>query len=422
MREDRDSTGDARSAPPSNLTVGEADALRDDPAVPKERLQGRNNTSLARRAAPAPPGPAAPDERRCSILIRRLRCRGRHAFLASARQPRLRPQRRAVGRLSALREDGLRARRTHRSTTRASAAWCMRSSCSRPTRRNGRRRMIADRSVAGASEAFWNKVEAFEKRSDAQLAKEFIIALPLELTAEQNIALMRAFRRRAHPAGGHGCGLGLSRRSRQSACPSDDDAAAADRGRVWSQEGGGSGRGWRSRCATTPARSSMSSGPVTRLHSWRFAMAGSICRTSIWRSPGSTSASMAAPTPSVASTSCRPSISASAPRRSSERRSGRGGRPDLDRLRAVRRAAAGVGRADRCSSVRRSCSTSSRARRASSTSATSPRSCIAMSTMPARSQCSWRASCKARTPSGSSASGSTLRPARERRIATPRAN
>ncbi|BAP81949.1 Ti-type conjugative transfer relaxase TraA [Bradyrhizobium diazoefficiens] len=55
------------------------------------------------------------------------------------------------------------------------------------------RTIIADRSVAGASEAFWNKVEAFEKRADAQFAKEFIIALPVELTTEQNIALMRQF-------------------------------------------------------------------------------------------------------------------------------------------------------------------------------------------------------------------------------------
>ena len=55
------------------------------------------------------------------------------------------------------------------------------------------RALIADRSVAGASEAFWNRVEAFEKRSDAQLAKEFIIALPVELSTEQNIALVRAF-------------------------------------------------------------------------------------------------------------------------------------------------------------------------------------------------------------------------------------
>lgn len=55
------------------------------------------------------------------------------------------------------------------------------------------RTMIADRSVAGAAEAFWNRVENFEKRADAQLAKEFILALPVELTTAQNIVLMRAF-------------------------------------------------------------------------------------------------------------------------------------------------------------------------------------------------------------------------------------
>ncbi|MDP9632477.1 UNVERIFIED_ORG: Ti-type conjugative transfer relaxase TraA [Ensifer adhaerens] len=53
--------------------------------------------------------------------------------------------------------------------------------------------MVADRSVSGASEAFWNRVEAFEKRADAQLAKDVTIALPIELTAEQNIALVREF-------------------------------------------------------------------------------------------------------------------------------------------------------------------------------------------------------------------------------------
>ncbi|MBS7707884.1 Ti-type conjugative transfer relaxase TraA [Chelatococcus asaccharovorans] len=53
--------------------------------------------------------------------------------------------------------------------------------------------MIADRSVAGAAEAFWNAVEAFEKRSDAQLAKEFIIALPVELDVDRNIALVKEF-------------------------------------------------------------------------------------------------------------------------------------------------------------------------------------------------------------------------------------
>ncbi|KPF44613.1 Ti-type conjugative transfer relaxase TraA [Rhizobium sp. AAP43] len=55
------------------------------------------------------------------------------------------------------------------------------------------RDMIADRSVSGVSEAFWNKVELFEKRGDAQLAKDVTIALPIELTTEQNIALVRDF-------------------------------------------------------------------------------------------------------------------------------------------------------------------------------------------------------------------------------------
>lgn len=55
------------------------------------------------------------------------------------------------------------------------------------------REMIADRSVAGASEAFWNKVEAFEYRADAQFGKEFIIALPVELSKAQNTALVRQF-------------------------------------------------------------------------------------------------------------------------------------------------------------------------------------------------------------------------------------
>lgn len=48
----------------------------------------------------------------------------------------------------------------------------------------------------GASQAsaeFWNAVEDFEKRSDAQLAKEIELALPVELSREQNIELVRAF-------------------------------------------------------------------------------------------------------------------------------------------------------------------------------------------------------------------------------------
>lgn len=43
------------------------------------------------------------------------------------------------------------------------------------------------------SETLWNAVEASEKRKNARLAKEFKIALPAELTPEQNIELTVAF-------------------------------------------------------------------------------------------------------------------------------------------------------------------------------------------------------------------------------------
>jgi Ti-type conjugative transfer relaxase TraA len=52
---------------------------------------------------------------------------------------------------------------------------------------------IDGKSVAGASEALWNAVDAFEKRPDAQLARELIIALPEELTRAENITLVREF-------------------------------------------------------------------------------------------------------------------------------------------------------------------------------------------------------------------------------------
>ncbi|MGS1097280.1 Ti-type conjugative transfer relaxase TraA (plasmid) [Aquamicrobium terrae] len=52
---------------------------------------------------------------------------------------------------------------------------------------------IEGKSVAGASEALWNAVEAFETRADAQLARELIVALPEELTRAENIALVREF-------------------------------------------------------------------------------------------------------------------------------------------------------------------------------------------------------------------------------------
>jgi len=55
------------------------------------------------------------------------------------------------------------------------------------------RTAIEGKSVAAASEALWNAVDAFETRVDAQLARELIIALPEELTRAENIALVREF-------------------------------------------------------------------------------------------------------------------------------------------------------------------------------------------------------------------------------------
>ncbi|MGR9438752.1 Ti-type conjugative transfer relaxase TraA (plasmid) [Rhizobium leguminosarum] len=55
------------------------------------------------------------------------------------------------------------------------------------------RSAISGQSVAKASEALWNALDAFEKRADAQLARELIIALPEELTRAENIALVREF-------------------------------------------------------------------------------------------------------------------------------------------------------------------------------------------------------------------------------------
>ncbi|WP_273793787.1 Ti-type conjugative transfer relaxase TraA [Brucella anthropi] len=55
------------------------------------------------------------------------------------------------------------------------------------------RSAIEGKTVAEASEALWNAVDAFEIRADAQLARELIIALPEELTRAENIALVQEF-------------------------------------------------------------------------------------------------------------------------------------------------------------------------------------------------------------------------------------
>ncbi|MBO9422768.1 Ti-type conjugative transfer relaxase TraA [Labrenzia sp. R4_2] len=64
------------------------------------------------------------------------------------------------------------------------------------------RTLIDGRSVAGASETLWNAVEAHETRVNAQLAREIVLALPSELSREENIALVQGYIREAFTSRG----------------------------------------------------------------------------------------------------------------------------------------------------------------------------------------------------------------------------
>jgi len=55
----------------------------------------------------------------------------------------------------------------------------------------------APESLTTSPDTLWNSVEATEKRKDSRLAKSFKISLPLELTPEQNKALILDFTKRA---------------------------------------------------------------------------------------------------------------------------------------------------------------------------------------------------------------------------------
>jgi Ti-type conjugative transfer relaxase TraA len=57
----------------------------------------------------------------------------------------------------------------------------------------------------------WNAVEAAEKRKDAQLAREIEVGLPIELDADQQLALMRAFVQREFVARGMIADLAIHR-------------------------------------------------------------------------------------------------------------------------------------------------------------------------------------------------------------------
>ncbi|PRA80171.1 hypothetical protein CQ054_21270 [Ochrobactrum sp. MYb29] len=52
--------------------------------------------------------------------------------------------------------------------------------------------LVDSHSVAKVSEAIWNKI-TMGKRANGQLAREITVALPIELSCEQNIALMQEF-------------------------------------------------------------------------------------------------------------------------------------------------------------------------------------------------------------------------------------
>jgi len=58
------------------------------------------------------------------------------------------------------------------------------------------RSAIDGRDTNGASEAIWNAVEMFERRADAQLAREVEVALPVEFTPEENLDTVREFAKR----------------------------------------------------------------------------------------------------------------------------------------------------------------------------------------------------------------------------------
>lgn len=55
------------------------------------------------------------------------------------------------------------------------------------------RDLVDGRTPEAASEALWNAILDHEKRADAQYAREIVIALPLELSRQENIALVQDY-------------------------------------------------------------------------------------------------------------------------------------------------------------------------------------------------------------------------------------
>jgi Ti-type conjugative transfer relaxase TraA len=177
----------------SEVVVGSANAFDHHPGRSKDGIQGRNYTSLTRRLGSSPGG-AVPIFwivsnlfGRWSVLLVAVphfsvsivsRGSGRSAVLSAAYRHCAKMEfEREARTIDYTRKQGL----LHEEFAIPDDApeWL--------------RSMMVGRSISGASEAFWNRVETFEKRADAQLAKDVTIALPIELSPERNIALVRDF-------------------------------------------------------------------------------------------------------------------------------------------------------------------------------------------------------------------------------------
>ncbi len=222
-------------------------------------------------------------------------------------------QRGAVGRLSPLRQDGVRTRSALVDYTRKQGLLHEEFSPP-PDAPQWLRSLIADHSVAGAAKSSGTRSRLARNARMPSLQGHHH-CLADGAVVEQNIALVRDFvERHISPKGMvadwvyHDAPGNPHVHLIMTLRPLTEDGFGAKKIAVIGENG--------EVLRNTAARSFMSYGQAGSTTLQRFAMAGSRRRTGIWRLAASICALMAALMPSAASTSCRPSISASAPRRS----------------------------------------------------------------------------------------------------------
>ena len=190
-------------------------------------------------------------------------------------------------------------------------------------RRLGRRRFWSATPVepGAASEALWNRVELFEKRKDGQLAREFEIALPAELSLEENIALTREF------VAGQLVSRGLRRTGRSMGRrPEEQDGIRNTHAHIMltmrplTEEGFGAkretapGPGDRRGAQGKDGRIRYGHHGAARPTFWNCASNGRTTRICAWRGPGTMSASITGATRRAGSTSRRRCTRASSAR------------------------------------------------------------------------------------------------------------